>query len=245
MSTGPVQFGKTPEELLGDRPAPERAARKLPVPPRPTNMPENVYSHMVSLAEAQAAGTPVTHAPREHDTPQEAPAADSDPEGQDGQDDQPTFWNRNDPWADPEVRRRIERGCSPMTFEDLLVSGRVTQRVRVREGLDVLFQCLTGEDGKWAKQWAFEQSTAAQIVYTDELTFARLAIGVKAINGALLPDFEASKAGQLEVDPKRFKERRDRVARLPEAILQGLLNNQIWFEDRVRRLVLYDDLKNG
>jgi hypothetical protein len=239
--TRPVQFGETPETILKRRPAasvpvPEGA----PKPPMPKATAEGFLALNEAMEAAKEGPAPVDGAAEPIPLPVVEQEADEEEEFETSE---ASPWLTGLVWDRPEVRRRIEEKLKPLVFEELLSAGRVMQRVELRKGLTVMYQGLTGADGVFCKRMAAEAAIAAEVTYADLLTIMRLAVGIHAINGRLVEPVYEKSPGDFDAD--QFTLRWKMMHSYDETILGFLVRNQIWFEERLRRLSVLDDLKNG
>lgn len=160
----------------------------------------------------------------------------------------PAVTTRQGDFDTPELRAAVERRCQPMDFGDLVLSGRVLQKVPVLPGkLVVTFQSLVGGETFWVERTVGKQdldrmSRGAWMIY------ARLALTLVEVNGQRLPTHGGTGAGTpVAVDDKLFDEKLARVMLLGERIIEMLIVNMTWFEHRVGQLFEddFDRLKNG
>ena len=153
---------------------------------------------------------------------------------------------------DTKARRdATEKRCRPMDFGDLVMTNRVTQDVPVLEGkLTVRFQSLTGEESFWLEREMRDRvrpgpaGGGSAAAWT---TYARLALSVHSINGTPLEPHITHNNGVESVDDKAAEKRIHQVLRLGERMVEMLLVNLGWFEERVSQLFEEDfaALKNG
>ena len=154
-----------------------------------------------------------------------------------------TVFYRNTPIDNKEVRKEIELKCKPLEFSDLILEGSVKQTVElIPDKLVVLYRSLRARDNIWIERQASG--------FTDEfearswIGYARLVASVDSINGELLPE-QYDSDGKLCVD--LFSVKVDKILSLPERLIEILLVNLSWFDDRVGQLFYndYEKLKNG
>jgi len=145
----------------------------------------------------------------------------------------------------PEVRKQVEARCEDLgDFSDLLTSGRVIQQVPIlSERLDVVYQSLIGSETWFAQRVAMTRYPRGREAQTWN-GYARLALAVMAINGAEYPPAYNEKK---ELDEQLLAARVEQFLKLPEHLINLMLVNLGWFDDRVEQLFKddFDLLKNG
>ncbi len=142
----------------------------------------------------------------------------------------------------PTVRRQIEARCGPIDFDELLTSGKVSQKVPILPGkYEVIFQSVGGDEDLYIKEQIFE-SKGSDGLLMDKYSYMRLAVFVKAINGQLLPQYRDTKGN---IDDAAFERRWRMISSKAEAELEILSCNARWFHDRTQQMWIVDDLKNG
>lgn len=142
----------------------------------------------------------------------------------------------------PAIRKQIESRCGEIDFDELLTSGKVSQKVPIIPGkYEVIFQSVGGDEDLYIKEQIFDQKGSDGLLM-DKYSYMRLAVFVKAINGQLLPQY---RDGKGDIDPKAFERRWRLVAAKAEAELEILSCNARWFHDRTQRMWIVSDLKNG
>ena len=151
---------------------------------------------------------------------------------------------RNTPIDNPETRQSIEERCKELNLSHLLLYERVRQHVPILpEDLVVEYQSLTTADGLWME-------TKAASIHTNEFEartwvgYARLTASIITINREPLAEHVNDKG---RIDEKKFLEKMEILLGKSERLIEVLLVNQVWFEDRVGQL--FDDnfkkIKNG
>ena len=151
------------------------------------------------------------------------------------------------PWDNKEARTKIEKKCSDINFSDLILLGRVKQVVPIKPGtLEVEFQSLSSQDSLWITQASnhiadpFEAQVWAG--------YARLVASVTRMQvGGVRKDYHNHLSKDGTISKKDFDKKYDQVMKMSDRVLQILLINLTWFEDRISRLFVddFDQLKNG
>lgn len=165
------------------------------------------------------------------------------PEGVSPQKEDNVFY-RNTSFDNPAVRKSIESKCGEMDFADLIMTGRVVQKVPIIPGkLEVTFQSLLGSETFWIEKNAGDYGRTDWAVRS-WLGYARLTVSICDMNGTLLPDHRGKDG---EISKAHFDEKYLKVMSLGEKIIELLFVNLGWFNDRVEKLYENDFelLKNG
>lgn len=148
------------------------------------------------------------------------------------------------PFDNKIVRKQIESACESMDFADLVISGRVSQFVPIiKDKLEVEFQSLIISETVWLEKRVQKEASTEWTMRT-WMGYARLALNVTSLNGRALPSYRDEKGN---IDDAMFEKRMDVILRLSETVVQILLVNSRWFDDRVQNLFKNDFelLKNG
>ncbi len=151
---------------------------------------------------------------------------------------------------DTKARREAtELGCSEMDFGDLVLHGRVQQDVPVLKGrLNVRYQSLLGRETYWLER-SIGNRRESVMSTSAWLTYTRLALSVAAINNRETdPVLSMNKlTNQMEIDDVLVEARLQKLLQMGDRIIELLMVNQSWFEDRYQKL--FDDdfqsVKNG
>ena len=154
-----------------------------------------------------------------------------------------TVFYRNTPLDNPHLREKIEDECSPLSFSELILEGSVSQRVPVIPGkITAVYRSLKASDNMWLER----QAASAENEYerVDWIGYGRLVLALEEFNNSALPDTKNS-AGHYTLED--YKKKRDKIMELPEKVMEILLINLGWFEDRVGQLFAndFEQLKNG
>jgi hypothetical protein len=230
-------------------PAPQQQQQqRVAEPPKPRLPPEREaeiarFSKDFQTANAPEQRIPLPAAPQQADpNVRQADAPKPEEPRQDGF--RSTF--------DTSDRRAwLERSLRPMDFGELVLTGRVTQDVELLRGkMSVRYQSLLGEETFWMEQRARDmagQTQASLMNATTWTAYARLALAVQSINGSPLASHIIQNGDVIAVDKDAVEKRIHQVLRMGERVVEMMLVNLGWFEERVTKL--FDDdfeaLKNG
>jgi hypothetical protein len=155
----------------------------------------------------------------------------------------PTFY-RGTPSDNRRVRLAIEERCGEMDFADLVLTGRVRQRVPVLPGkIEFEYQSLTGTEDFWVESNAQLEANTEWGVRS-WVVYARLAMSLVSVNGKALPT-HLNKDG--EIDTKAFQAKMRMVMKYGSKILDFAVTNMGWFNSRVEKIFQddFESLGNG
>ena len=154
-----------------------------------------------------------------------------------------TVFYRNTTYDNKQVRKEIESGCTEMDFADLVLTGRVVQRVPILPGrFGVTFQSLLGYEDFWVQSNATSYSSD-EWSSQSWMGYARLAMSTIDINGTEMGNHSKNGAVDRDLFEKKFEVLMSKGTRL----LEYMLVNLNWFFDREKQLWENDFelLKNG
>jgi hypothetical protein len=141
------------------------------------------------------------------------------------------------------VKRKeiIEARCPPLSFEELLMTGSVQQRVPIIPGkFEPTFRSLLGEENEEILRMMNSFRGPDQYIL-DVMSLLNLTAGLYAINGKPLPNHQ-DKNGDFEEEMFRAKYKVVRKMALP--LLADMSVNFRWFIRRVQKLTVVDDIKS-
>mgnify|MGYP001583975695 CR=1 FL=1 len=140
-----------------------------------------------------------------------------------------------------EHRARVEKQLEPIEIGDVLIDGRLTQKVVVHKKLVVVFQDLVYKDKVFNAQFIEHSGLLGRAAVLQD-SMCVLAVGIKSINGMDLPPMLDDRGKrQYEL----LEARVDFVSeRLSNTFIDLVWNNFSWFLERCVE-VSVDDLKNG
>lgn len=150
-----------------------------------------------------------------------------------------------------EQRKRIEARLKPLSIDELLMNNTVKQKVVIvppgngSQGFAVTYEHVSGTTDLKFKEMvsrACRTLDMGDAYFNDLYALLTLAASVHRINDVVFPDYRKDNG---EVDETRMWERFKRVAGNILPMLAVLSVNYTWFDDRVRRLFVAEDVKNG
>lgn len=149
----------------------------------------------------------------------------------------------------PKVRKRIEKGLIKLSVEDLILHGEVVQDVVLIKNKDrpnkprlwVSFRSISGMEDLAIKKRFYEEEGPDRFML-DRYSLMNLCTGVRSINGVELPS-HLDEHGDFDEDGFKLKYRK--VSRMAQQLLGFLVVNYIWFDERVRKTLVAEELGNG
>lgn len=143
--------------------------------------------------------------------------------------------------ANKERARIIEGRCPPLSLEDLLLNGTIIQKVPIAPGkFEPTFRSLQGFENLEILR-LMSSVRGSEMLIDDTLHLYRLTAGLFAINGKPFPN-HLDKNGDF--DEELFKVKSKIVLRMALPILSDLVVNFGWFQKRVQKLTVIDDIKS-
>lgn len=137
-------------------------------------------------------------------------------------------------------RDAIEKRCTSMNIEDLLTQQEIRQTVPIIPGkLEVTFRSMTGQEDLYVKRRLFGMKTSAQAVL-DTLTVMNLTCSMYSVNRRPLPS-HLDKDGDIQ--DELFDAKMKAILKMPIQMLADLSVNYSWFDRRVKKLFITDEIK--
>lgn len=151
---------------------------------------------------------------------------------------------QQNPYDDPKKRAEVEKRCKDMSFDSVLISREVRQVVPMRTGFEVEFRAHAEHEEKYVRKILFAANNEgmSQQQFWALTTICLLVLNVVSINGDALPSHITSEG---LIDPKGFEKKQAWLEKFPSQVIGFLGANNSWFEDRFRKLVTEDNIKNG
>ena len=139
-------------------------------------------------------------------------------------------------------REAIEKRCTPLDVEQLIVNGEVRQRVIVVPGkFEPTFRSNSTREDMFIKEVMFGVTGSAQYI-RDKFALMQLTLGVVAINNQPLPS-HLDGSGRPTKD--LFWAKYEKTLDLPATLIADLAVNHTWFSQRAQGLTIFDEVKNG
>lgn len=141
-------------------------------------------------------------------------------------------------------REFIEKHCSEMNFEDLLMRDEVQQVVAIKpKQFEVTFRSLKPSESLFVKQFMSSEMQKTEAYYLEKFTLCQLCMAIVAINGKQFGAPHEKADG--EISQEVFETRLRKLLKMSGYIVADLALNYAWFDIRVRKLLLADELGNG
>jgi hypothetical protein len=145
-----------------------------------------------------------------------------------------------------EQRDIIEARCKPLSLEELITKGFVTQRVPiVKDKFEPEFQSMSGEDDLAIKRLIMVESKSLEVsdrYLLDKFSIMSIVLGVRSINSSNLPDHCGAEG---RFNDEKFWVKFNFLTRYPFHMLASIGVNYYWFDIRVRKLFVAEKLGNG
>ena len=169
-----------------------------------------------------------------------------DEESKKKSDDEWWDWQENDPLSNKKRRKWIESRLKAMAVEDLLMHGEVKQTVHIIPGkLAVVFRSASVDEDMEVKRMMFGVQ-GTDLYISNRYSMMQLTTSLYSI---VTPSGEDILPSHLDSDKNfnedLFNKKFAHVKKWPTQFAQDLVNNYIWFDDRVKKLFVAEDLGNG
>lgn len=245
----PMQQQQQQQALAPGQGVPLQQFAQAASQPQQTRMaPEQVKEGLQALADAQKREEAMraAEAPQEETEPEEANTA------QEEEDDSPLLQSMDEDLAsaldrfnNSPRRAKIESKLEKMNAEDLVSIGEIRQEVPISAGVKVVFRTTSGieHDGMLDELGTVANSSSGSELYLRErLANYNLTLSLYQIGSTVLPS-HLDKDGEFSVEGfrKKFRE----VMRRPLLLIADMRVNCYWFDERVRRVMVAEELGNG
>jgi hypothetical protein len=138
-------------------------------------------------------------------------------------------------------RKRIEERCKPMDLEDYIMNGGVKQRVPIIPGkIEPTFRTADVDEDLSVKRIMFGVE-GTDIYISNRFSLMQLTLALFAFNGEPLPSHLDENE---KFNEKLFNEKFAKIRKYPIHLAEDLVQNYLWFDDRVKEL-FNEDLGNG
>lgn len=155
--------------------------------------------------------------------------------------------NTDDLFNNRRYKKRIESRIDKMDIESLIMHGEVLQFVPIvmkRDGrplISATFRSVSALEDLAIKKKFYDEEGPDRFMI-DRYSLMNLCIGLKALNGTEQPP-HFDENGKF--DDKLFDKKFTMLLKKPHQLLALLVVNYIWFDERVRRLLVAEELGNG
>lgn len=145
-----------------------------------------------------------------------------------------------------EQKEIIEKRCKPLDLAELIIEGRVSQRVVIVPGVfEPEFQSYTGNEDLILKRLLAMESKSLRVsdrYHLDKYSLMGLTVALKSVNKVQLPHHE-DETGRF--NEELFWKKFEIVSKFNYHMLASLIVNFYWFDMRVRKLFVAEELGNG
>lgn len=244
----PQERGVQPQQ--GPQGMPFAEAIKPPEPEMPmpqSRSPEEIKADMESFSKGVRSAQQEVKEDKIEDRPTEPPADPASTEEDDSWYQYSGSQDLHDVIEDilnnKKRRAWIEKQLEPMSVTDLIVYGEVHQKVTIIPNkLVVTYRTTSGAEDLEIKKLMYTSETGSTRYIVDKYSLMNLAISLYSINDKIYPK-HLDDDGDFVKD--MFEQKFKRVLKLPSQLLADLVCNYIWFDERVRKLLVAEELGNG
>ncbi len=145
-------------------------------------------------------------------------------------------------------KKLVESRLEKMEVESLIMHGEVIQFVPIlmRKGspqsrISATFRSVSAMEDLAIKKRFYEEEGPDRFMI-DRYSLMNLCIGLKSLNGT---DQQPHLDENGKFDDAAFKKKFEKLLKMPHQLLALLVVNYIWFDERVRKLLVADELGNG
>lgn len=145
-------------------------------------------------------------------------------------------------FANVARRKAIEAKLTPLRIEDMYLHGECRQKVEiVPKRLSVTYRTPSGTETLYVRRKLGEARSEINMYVNTYHSLLEMCSYIQAYNGT---EF-ASLVVDGHISEEAFKSRLDKLAQLPQIVLEDIWINQRWFIARVRAAATADNLKGG
>lgn len=142
--------------------------------------------------------------------------------------------------SDIERRKAIEKRCTDMEFEDLILNQELRQEVPIKPGFIPIFRTPSGAEDLYVKRLMGDVEGSDRYIM-DKFAVLSLCMGLYALNNQPLPDHRDSKGS---IDEDRFNKKMEYILKYPIVLVGDMSTNFMWFNARVQKLLSLDKVKD-
>ena len=257
---GPLQPGTQPGVQPGQGIPLHQAVNPTPTPQegdvvRQGRSPQEIKADLERLNNAVKSYNEANPKESNEDKPEEEvtdPTVDEEGGGVDASDAW-LFSESGDILNNYKVRKRIEKGLTKLSVEDLILHGEVVQDVILIKNKDrpnrpklwITFRSVSGMEDLAVKKMFHkddDEQNVSDRYLIDKYSLMNLCIGLKAVNGRSLTHHLDEKG---DFDEDAFARKYREVSKMAQQLLSFLVINYFWFDERVRKTLVTEELGNG
>lgn len=139
-------------------------------------------------------------------------------------------------------REDIEKRVIPMSIQDLFTKDEVRQNIPViPEKFEVILRSVTPEENLAVKQFMAKDGSGSDSYAVEKLGLCQLACALVSINGV---DFVDHRKDNI-FNEDCFRLKLKQLLKKPGILVNDLSLQYVWFDIRVRKLLVPDSLGNG
>lgn len=153
-----------------------------------------------------------------------------------------SLWGDNDILNNVARRKRIEARCKKMSIDDYIMNGGISQTVPILPGKIEPTYRTAGTDEDLAVKRMMFGVQGTDIYVSNRFSLMQLTLSLFSFNNEPLPD-HLDKDGKFDED--LFTKKFERVSKYPTQLAEDLVNNYVWFDERVKDMFNEEDLGNG
>lgn len=145
-----------------------------------------------------------------------------------------------DKFNNPRRRQRIEKSLEKMDIEQLALHGELRQKVKISAGFVVTYRTTSGAENQGILQ-ELGKLDGSELYLRERLALMNLTAGLHAVGNENMPAHLVDD----DFDTDAFQAKLKRVLRYPVQVLADMRVNYFWFDDRVRNIMIAEELGNG
>jgi len=149
----------------------------------------------------------------------------------------------------PEQQKLIDKLVTPLDLGEGLATGEFSQVVPIKKDvLTVKFRSVSPMENEEIRKIIFQMELDDKrlIGLTSERFSLMLCVAsLVQLNGSRLPAHVTGTASQMVFHEDQFMRKYELVRRYPPALVHTLMTHSYWFNLRVNKLFVLDDIKNG
>ena len=224
-------------------PSAVQGAGQMPAPQQPQMQDQTQDEKLQprSSGEVNADLQAYSDALRQHKDSDVGKEQPKEPEKSDDSEEYEALWGSNDRLNNVARRKRIESRCKKMSLDEYILTGGVKQKVPIVPGrLEITYRTAGVDEDLEVKRKMYGLK-GTDVFVSNTFSLMQLALSLFAVNGEVLPSHLDSNG---VYDDDLFDKKVARIKKYPTQLAEDLVNNYMWFDERVKDL-LNEDLGNG